>query len=429
MIRQAILLHPKWKQRRQKQFVVAASVAAAGGCSLIMVRSALQHQQQLKEKSNDYDHRKEDSSIVTKRFFDRQHHYVHDQQKYNHNDSMDMSLLLNMNYTTTQCEEVGSTTNRHQHHSPGETPVEHKNSGRFGFFSSWWKRLKDDQQDVGRTKDKEDGGGNPMQMQRSRTKAMFKEVRQKTHTIEERYDIDWNDFPIGEGAFGVVYGAYDRETGIKVAIKKEPKDVVDCPDFEQEMDALLLLKEKGGHPNICALLDNYETSTSFLIVFDYISGVELFEHLIETGLFSCQSYETSEHIRDVASALAFLHQIGIVHADIKCENIMLSSGSGKRTRRRSNNRRKNKMFVIDFGSAHILSDKSKVCEDGKRKMTSRSLSYCPPEVLRQLKECDDDEDNRRAHIEPSYDMWSLGVVLYIMLVGKLWLCLSFPFSK
>ena len=94
----------------------------------------------------------------------------------------------------------------------------------------------------------------------------------------------------------------------------------------------------GSHKNINALLDVVETDSSWIIVLEYLGGGELFDRLIDRGAYS--EREASETIRKVGTAIRFLHANGIVHGDIKPENIMLSD--------RSENAH---LEIIDFGMA------------------------------------------------------------------------------
>jgi serine/threonine protein kinase len=73
--------------------------------------------------------------------------------------------------------------------------------------------------------------------------------------------------------------------------------------------------------------------------------------------------------------------------------------------------------IVDMGNAHILDDDHTSSKsDHRQQFTARSPSYCPPEVLQELR--DNAKEDGYAKIESSFDMWSLGVVIYIMLVGE-----------
>ena len=123
-------------------------------------------------------------------------------------------------------------------------------------------------------------------------------------SLHERYQIKWSK-PLGEGAFGAVYKATDRNTGEHVAIKKISKKFTSNIGFQREMDALLHVRHEGGHPNICSLRENFEEGNHYYLALDLVSGGEMFDHLVEMGAYS--EFDASRLIREVASALAFLH--------------------------------------------------------------------------------------------------------------------------
>jgi hypothetical protein len=123
-------------------------------------------------------------------------------------------------------------------------------------------------------------------------------------TLESRYAVDWSN-PVGEGSFGSVYAAEDRKTSERVAIKKISKRATDDVSFQREMDALMHIREHGGHPHICGLRANYDQGDYYYLVLDLVSGGEMFDHLCTHGAYS--EADAARLIREVASALAFLH--------------------------------------------------------------------------------------------------------------------------
>jgi len=132
-------------------------------------------------------------------------------------------------------------------------------------------------------------------------------------TLEERYDVDL-DHPLGEGAFGAVYTAHHRVTNEKVAVKKIPKQFTSDMNFQREMEALLHIRAAGGHPNICGLRENFDQGNFYYLVLDLVSGGEMFDHLCLQGAYS--EADAARLVREVASALAFCHGIGLVHGDL-----------------------------------------------------------------------------------------------------------------
>ena len=208
-------------------------------------------------------------------------------------------------------------------------------------------------------------------------------------SLDSRYDIDW-DSPIGEGSFGLVYVAKDRQTGEKVAVKKISKRYTNQNEFYREMNALLHLRKAGGHPGICSLREHFNEGGHYYVILDLVSGGELFDHLVEQGAYS--EADAARLIREVASSLLFIHGLNLTHGDLKPENLMLSSKNPSDAM----------IKLVDFGCAQVLSPTGPVppSADGESSIAGKTLAYCPPECL-----------------HPSMDMWALGVILYIMLTG------------
>jgi hypothetical protein len=125
------------------------------------------------------------------------------------------------------------------------------------------------------------------------------------------YEVQFND-PLGSGAYGDVYLCRERSTGEECALKKIPKEFTDRDEFQREMNTLLHIRANGGHPNICMLRENFDEEDDYMLVFDLVDGGEMFEHLIKHGAYS--EADASRLLRQVASALDFIHGIGVVHA-------------------------------------------------------------------------------------------------------------------
>jgi len=149
-------------------------------------------------------------------------------------------------------------------------------------------------------------------IRRYETFAKLQDTAITEDTLESKYAVQWRK-PLGQGTFGSVYLAKDRKTGERCAVKKIPKEFTDNLSFKREMDALLRLRDEGGHPHICGLRENYEEGEYYYLILDLISGGEMFDHLCAQGAYS--EADAARLIREVASALAFMHGIGIVHGE------------------------------------------------------------------------------------------------------------------
>lgn len=139
-------------------------------------------------------------------------------------------------------------------------------------------------------------------------------------TLEAKYDLD-HEHPLGEGAFGAVFTAQRRTTREKVAIKKIPKQFTSDTNFQREMHALLHIRRYGGHPNICGLRENFDEGSYYYLVLDLVAGGEMFDHLCNLGPYS--EADAARLVREVASALAFCHGVGLVHGDLVRQNYRL----------------------------------------------------------------------------------------------------------
>jgi serine/threonine protein kinase len=207
--------------------------------------------------------------------------------------------------------------------------------------------------------------------------------------LEAHYDLTKKE--LGEGAYATVYMATDKKTGENVAVKSISRAYTNREAFQREMRAMQYILQFGGHPNIVSLHTYFEDDDHFHVVMDYIAGSELFDHLIKNGAYS--EADAARLVRDVASALAFLHGIGVVHADLKPENLLLSSENASDAM----------VKLVDFGSTHI--------PGADNQNISFTPAYAPPEVLSFRNE------TSVGPLQPSMDMWALGIILYIMLVG------------
>lgn len=152
-----------------------------------------------------------------------------------------------------------------------------------------------------------------IELRRSQTLRLMEDSTAKL-SLGDRYAVDWAN-PLGEGSFGSVYRAKDKRTGELVAVKKISKKHCTEEDFYLEMNALLHLQKAGGHPGLCSLHEHFSEGGYYYLVLDLISGGELFDALVSRGAYS--EYEASRLVREVATALQFMHGLGFTHGDLK----------------------------------------------------------------------------------------------------------------
>lgn len=215
--------------------------------------------------------------------------------------------------------------------------------------------------------------------------------------IEPQTKQRWHLFDqIGEGSYGTVRIGMCENSGEVAAVKIVEPDQRNYPALEREISALKLIKALGGHRNIVDLRDVYVDGRKVCLVTELARGGELFEYIITNGVLSEQRASTLA--KDLASALGFMHRYGLVHKDIKPENILLSAREDKK----SDQSQPNVTKLADFGSAGPA---TAACAPQKLDDIGTS-AYSPPELLQS------------GICTSACDMWALGCVLYIALSGS-----------
>ena len=189
---------------------------------------------------------------------------------------------------------------------------------------------------------------------------------------------------IGEGTFGEVWQVRHKVLGKDFAMKiieKSPYCKTD--EIKNEINILKQL----DHPNILKILDFHITKNKFYIITDFCSEGELYQEIKKQNVFS--EAETAFVIYQLLSAIRYCHKMRVIHRDIKPENIMIVG--------RENNGCLH-VKLIDFGTAKIFE------EGNMQKGLVGSSYYIAPEVIRR-------------NYDESCDVWSIGVIMYIMLTG------------
>jgi len=191
---------------------------------------------------------------------------------------------------------------------------------------------------------------------------------------------------IGEGGMGTVYKAKDTKLDRFVALKFLPSQIASTEDekarFIQEAKAASAM----NHPNICTIYDIQEDEGKLFIVMEYIDGVTL-----KDNTQTLSDKKILEYSAQIAEGLAAAHEKGIVHRDIKPDNIMI--------------RKDGIVQIMDFGLAKLYTD-SEVSRLTKAGTTMGTMGYMSPEQVQGL-----DVDHRT-------DIFSLGVVLYELFAGE-----------
>jgi len=193
---------------------------------------------------------------------------------------------------------------------------------------------------------------------------------------------------LGEGIFGSVKLGVEKKTNQRVAIKIIKKNKTKETDIELVRNEIDIMK-LCYHPYVVHLLDHFENGEYIFIVMEYIKGGSLTDYM-KSKKFNFTERRAAELIYQLAKGLKYLHKYGIIHRDLKPDNIMLTEASDK-----------GNIKIMDFGLSKILGKKEK-STDG-----FGTLTFVSPEVL------------IRKPYNKEVDIWSLGVILYLMLSGEL----------
>jgi serine/threonine protein kinase len=194
---------------------------------------------------------------------------------------------------------------------------------------------------------------------------------------------------IGKGKFGVVNLGIHKKTGQQVAIKILNKENIKTLEDKELVQIEIGILKLCHHPNIVRLLDHLENNDYIYIVTEYIEGGTLGQYF-KKKKFNFSERQATNIMSQIASGVKYLQQYGIVHRDLKPDNIMITQQNDFGA-----------IKIMDFGLSKILSPNEKMV-DGYG-----TLSYVAPEVL------------LRTPYNKEVDIWSMGVILFYMLSGKL----------
>jgi tRNA A-37 threonylcarbamoyl transferase component Bud32 len=230
-------------------------------------------------------------------------------------------------------------------------------------------------------------------------------AQQKTPAVQSGPAISGSmlgSYAVGEliarGGMGEIYKGEHTTLNRPVAIKLLPEHMADNADFRARFEREARMVAGLRHPNIVNVFDFGYTDTSYYMVMEYIDGQELRDYIRAAAPLPLD--EVRALIRDIASALDYAHEQGLVHRDVKPSNVMLQPSTisgGKQTGKRA--------ILMDFGIAKMT--------NGTTGRTTGvgvvgTLDYMAPEQIQAV-----------AEIDGRADIYSLGVVLYEMVTGKL----------
>ncbi|HSB75203.1 MAG TPA: protein kinase, partial [Terriglobales bacterium] len=194
---------------------------------------------------------------------------------------------------------------------------------------------------------------------------------------------------LGEGGMGAVYRAYDRELDRTVALKLIRPELGSDPTMSQRFRQELLLASKISHKNILRIHDLGEANGTKFISMAYVEGEDLHQLLLREGKLPVS--RAVSLAKQLCAALEAAHAEGVVHRDLKPQNILLDKAG--------------QVYVSDFGLAKSLqADATRVTMSGQFLGTPRYMS--PEQAL-------------AAAVDHRSDLYSLGLILYEMVTGEI----------
>ncbi|XP_046371594.2 MAP kinase-activated protein kinase 5-like [Haliotis rufescens] len=221
----------------------------------------------------------------------------------------------------------------------------------------------------------------------------------KTTAISDDYDVNWHD-KLGTGINGPVRSCRHKVSGVKYALKS----ILDSSKARREVHIHSLCR---SHPNIVGLQDVYankvrfsgdkESKAQLLLVLELMDGGELFDRIIEEQCLT--ERECAGYLKQIAEAVYHCHSLNIAHRDLKPENLLLTNATKEAT-----------VKLSDFGFAKF--------DDGDLKTPHFTPYYVAPQVLEAQNHLKNKTSTPKSYTyDKSCDMWSMGVILYIMLCG------------
>jgi 5'-AMP-activated protein kinase catalytic alpha subunit len=197
---------------------------------------------------------------------------------------------------------------------------------------------------------------------------------------------------LGRGSFAKVYKAHNVSTGEAVAIKVFDKEGVRRSGTMEQVKREVDVMRRIRHPNVVRLHEVMATRSRIYFVMEYASGGELFAHLARSTRFT--EPVARRYFQQLITAVEFCHSRGVYHRDLKPENLLLDAHGN--------------LKVSDFGLSALSGGASCLRGDGLLHTTCGTPAYVAPEVIQ-----------KRGYDGAKADIWSSGVILFVLLAGYL----------
>lgn len=198
----------------------------------------------------------------------------------------------------------------------------------------------------------------------------------------ERYEL--GKF-LGQGSFAKVHHARDMRTSMNVAIKIIDKEKIVKVGMIDQIKREISVMRLVRHFSIVQLYEVMASKKKIYCVMEYVKGGELFNKVVKGKL---KKDVARKLFQQLISAIDFCHSRGVYHGDLKPENLLLDENGN--------------LKISDFGLSALAKSK---CQDGLLYTTCGTPAYVAPEVI-----------NRRGYDGAKADIWSCGVILYVLLL-------------
>jgi len=207
--------------------------------------------------------------------------------------------------------------------------------------------------------------------------------------IAHRYEMQGE---LGRGRFSVVCSAMHKAENAAYAVKVVENESLTDEENLEALETEIRILRKLDHPYIVTLKEVVTTESQTYIVMELLSGGELFNRIVDKGCFP--EPEAAALFAQIMLSMEYLHSLDIVHRDVKPENILYIANGA------------NDIKLIDFGYAGVWS--------AEKPLTGLcgTPDYVAPEVLTWY-----DDDDKGTPYGKGSDLWSLGVLLYVILSG------------
>ncbi|XP_059508852.1 myosin light chain kinase 2, skeletal/cardiac muscle-like isoform X2 [Stegostoma tigrinum] len=204
----------------------------------------------------------------------------------------------------------------------------------------------------------------------------------RTGPVRSFYQYNLSEV-LGGGRFGSVHRCTERSSGLQLAMKIiKVRSAKEKESITNEVQVMNLL----NHVNLIQLYDAFETRSEMILMMEYVEGGELFERIVDEN-YSLTELDAMVYVKQICQGVHYMHNMYVLHLDLKPENILCVDHNG------------NQVKIIDFGLARRYKPRDKL------RVSFGTPEFLAPEIV------------NFEHVSFPTDMWSLGVITYMLLSG------------